>query len=154
MKKIFTKGCRLRLFVLSLLAMVSSLSYAYKYEVDGIYYNLWDANLNWLEVTYSDFHNNSYSGDIVIPNSVDIDGKSYYVGSIGVDAFSGCEELKTVVLPENLYEIQSGAFSGSGLTSIAFPKTLRKISMDAFSGTKLSSVFIPENVTITSFAFE
>lgn len=154
MNRIIMNKCSIRLFILSLLAMVSSLSYAYKYEVDGIYYNLWDANLNWLEVTYSDFHNNSYSGDIVIPNSVDIDGKSYYVGSIGVYAFSGCEELKTVVLPENLYEIQSDAFSGSGLTSIAFPKTLRKISKDAFSGTKLSSVFIPENVTITSFAFE
>ena len=39
MKKKVMFECYIRQFVLSLLTMISSISYAYDFEVDGIFYN-------------------------------------------------------------------------------------------------------------------
>ena len=37
-----------------------------------------------------------YKGDIVIPQSIEVDGKTYAVTAIGDDAFDMCDELKSV----------------------------------------------------------
>jgi uncharacterized protein YjdB len=69
-----------------------------------------------------------YTGEateVVIPS--EIDGKS--VTSIGASAFSECESLTAVTLPEGLLSIESGAFKDcTGLTSINIPKSVTSIS--------------------------
>ncbi len=52
---------------------------------------------------------------------------------LGMRAFAECLSLKTVVLPESVYEIGDGAFKNcSGLTEITFTKSVVEIGMSAF----------------------
>ncbi len=53
------------LFLLTFL-MLSSITYAYDAEIDGIYYNL-DSSTMTATVTYRNTSYNSYSGVITIP---------------------------------------------------------------------------------------
>ena len=94
--------------------------------------------------------------DVMIPSSIEIDGKPYEVKSIGISAFEGCpmksltiesgiEEigqnafwnayrLEKAVLPEGLLSIGEQAFRYcSGLKEIHLPSTLEEIDVNAFS---------------------
>jgi len=60
-----------------------------------------------------------YSGDIVIPANVEIEGEAGYVRSIEVDAFAGCTGLTSITIGSNVAYIGEGAFSGcTALTSV------------------------------------
>jgi len=61
----------------------------------------------------------------------------------------------TYEIPESVYEIAGGAFSGSQLQSIVLPDNVRKISESAFRNSqKLQTVVIPGNVSsIDAYAF-
>ncbi len=71
------------------------------------------------------------------------------------DAFSGCENLKKVVLPEGVETIFGGAFSGCAkLKEINFPQSLRVLYWNAFRGcTSLEHINIEGWVTIKGAAF-
>ncbi|MBO5747862.1 MAG: hypothetical protein J6R48_02360, partial [Muribaculaceae bacterium] len=60
-------------------------SLAHDFEVDGIFYNI--TNDNAVAITYKgDFffsYSNEYAGEVVIPSSVDYNGITYSVTSIG-----------------------------------------------------------------------
>lgn len=71
------------------------------------------------------------------------------VKRIGSDAFSYCSSLKEVNFSEGLEDIGSYAFQyDQNLENISLPTTLKKIGAGAFaSNTALNSVIIPEGVT-------
>jgi hypothetical protein len=50
-------------------------------------------------------------------------------------AFSSCKNLKEVILPDSLTEIQYGAFMNSGLTTLNIPESVTNIDEMAFEGT-------------------
>ena len=104
MKRFYTK--QLLTTIVALLCSIAAS--AHDFEVDGIYYNVTDeANLT-VEVAknyYSD-----YSGDIVIPETVNYDGKSYSVTSIGNSAFWNCSSLTSVTIPNSVTSIGNYAF--------------------------------------------
>ncbi len=52
------------------------------------------------------------TGDVSIPASVNIGGKEYPVSAIESYAFKGCNELASLVIPENISYIGAGAFEG------------------------------------------
>ena len=96
---------------------------------------------------YSPFRNNE-TLRVVKFNSNIIDLQNNY--------FSGCTNLTSVYLPDNLKSIGSGAFSRcSSLQSIEFNSNLDSISYSAFYGcSSLKKIVIPSNVrTIGSNAF-
>ena len=117
---------------------------AYQFEKNGIYYDIVKGKAvvvrNW---------STSYTGDVVIPETVEYSGQVYVVDSIGSNAFDNCDELTSVRLPEGLKAIGENAFySCSGLTSISFPSSLRHIDTYAFSGcSSLTSLSFPEGMT-------
>ncbi len=80
-------------------------------------------------------------------NSVIPDDES--VTSIGEYAFSGCESLTSVTIPDSVTSIGDLAFSGcDSLTSVIIPDSVTSIGYGAFSGcTSLTSVAIPDSVT-------
>ncbi len=93
---------------------------------------------------------------VTIPETVDNEGRSYMVTSIGESAFTNCYMLGTVVLPNTVKTIGSYAFSGcSGLRTINIPNSVTSIGVAAFFNCKnLNCVIIPSSVkTIENGAF-
>ena len=104
-------------------------TYAYDFQVDGIYYTIVGETV---EVD-DDGSRIAYSGEVVIPPSVTYNGKIYPVTSIGEDAFYGCTGLTSIVIPESVTSIDYGAFWGcTGLTSITIPESVTSIGGPVF----------------------
>ena len=122
MKKLFVF-----LFSLILSVVFSTSALAYDVKIDGICYHLWGKTA---EVTYGE---EKYSGEVVIPSSITVEGQEYPVASIGERAFSGCKGLTSVTIPNSVTSIEYGAFDGcSGLTSVTIPNSVTSIGDWAF----------------------
>ena len=76
-------------------------------EIDGINYYI-DTNVRTAEVRAK---SPKYSGDIVIPSTVEYEGVTCNVTSIGISAFSGCEVLTSVSIGSSMTSIESYAFA-------------------------------------------
>ena len=94
---------------------------AYDFEVDGIYYFIYN---NEAIVTNGnswgwDWEYGSYAGDVTIPETVTYDGTTYSVTGISSSAFANCNELTSVSIPYSVITIESYPFAAcSSLTSI------------------------------------
>ncbi len=78
------------------------------------------------------------------------------ISYIGVSAFKDCRKLASVTLPKNLTSINTGLFSGcEQLNGIALPDSLLRIGGNAFRNCKnLTSITLPKNITeIGDFTF-
>ncbi len=78
------------------------------------------------------------------------------ISYIGVSAFKDCRKLTSVTLPKNLTNINSGLFSGcEQLNGITLPESILRIGGNAFRNCKsLTAIAIPKNTTeIGDFAF-
>ena len=140
---------QLLLFAMILLPLVAS---AYDIEVknaDGktIYYNYIN-NGTELEVTYGGM-SPMYGGNVVIPEEVTYMNRTRKVTSIGIEAFSECKGLLSVIIPNSVTSIESSAFRYcSGLTYIKIGDSVTSIGGSAFSDcSKLTSITIPNTVT-------
>ena len=147
---------------------------AYDFEKSGFYYNI--KNSKECYVTNKAENTASYSGNITIPSSVSYNGKTYPVTGIEYKAFSGCNELTSVViptsikyyssclfmdcanlssvnLPSNLTEIPSSmCFNCPNLRSITIPASVKKICSNAFyKCTSLQSITLPNGLTTVEY---
>lgn len=69
-----------------------------------------------------------YTGDIVIPSQTTIDGKTYNVTKIGIQAFNGCAGLTSITIPSSVYIIaDESIYDCSGLKSITIPSSVTSI---------------------------
>ena len=130
-------------FILSVVFSTSAL--AYDVKIDGICYILISEDKT-AAVTFGD---EKYSGEVVIPSSITVEGKEYTVTFIGAYAFENCSGLTSVTIPNSVTSIDGYAFKNcSGLTSITIPNSVTVIDNDAFSGCiSLTSITIPNSVT-------
>ena len=96
MKKLFVF-----LFSLILSVVFSTSALAYDVKIDGICYNLISEGKT-AEVTSGE---EKYSGEVVIPSSITVEGKEYPVASIGDDAFQGCKGLTSITIPNSVTSI-------------------------------------------------
>ena len=133
-----------KLLPVLLMSIMSVSVFAEDAVIDGINYSLNDETLE-AEVARRE----EYSGDIIIPETVDYDGKTYSVTSIGNEAFYWCPGLTSVTIGNSVTNIGKRAFYDcEGLTSITIPNSVTIIGDYAFywcSG--LASVNIGNSVT-------
>ncbi|MDY4751490.1 MAG: leucine-rich repeat domain-containing protein, partial [Prevotella sp.] len=140
MKKLFV-------FIFSLILSVvfSTSALAYDVHIDGIYYKL-IPKAKTAEVSSGV---KKYSGEVVIPSSITVEGQEYTVTSIGNSAFRGCTGLTSVNIPNSVTSIGNDVFYGcKGLTTITIPNSVTSIGEWAFGYcSSLTSVTIPNSVT-------
>ena len=91
-------------------------SFSGEVEIDGINYEL---NGETKQATVIKKSSGSYSGEVVIPESVEHEGTTYSVTSIGEIAFLCCSGLISVTIPNSVTSIGDYAFYYcSGLKSV------------------------------------
>ena len=122
-----------KLSILSLL-LVFTMTAMSQTPVNGIYYNLNDSE-NTAEVVSNNSDHYIYSGNIIIPSSISVNGVDYSVTSIGFQAFTGCSGLTSIKIPNSVTLIGKYAFYYcSGLTNIEIPNSVTLIEYNAFNG--------------------
>lgn len=84
-------------------------------NLDSIYYKLTSSTgMNPIIQQYHYFYY-YYSGDVVVPESVIYNEKTYIVTRIGDRTFANCRELKSVSLPSSVVSIGEYAFAARGV---------------------------------------
>ncbi|MDO4280061.1 MAG: leucine-rich repeat domain-containing protein, partial [Peptococcaceae bacterium] len=90
-----------------------------------------------------------YKGSVIIPDTIEYEGKQYTVTKIGGAAFYG-SEVTEVSIPDTVTEIGGEAFMSCGnLSSVTFRdnSALESIGVNAFSGCqKLTSLNLPDSL--------
>ena len=77
---------------------------------------------------------NSYHGDVIIPDSVTYQGFTFSVSAIDASAFEDCYELASVVIGDAVETIGENAFQGcTGLTSVTIGSGVASIGAKAFN---------------------
>ena len=151
MNKLLHKS--LRALFLSLAVLLSLPMLAVEVEIDGINYELVAESK---QATVVEKSSGDYSGEIVIPESVEHEGTAYSVTSIGKRAFSLCYGLTSVTIPNGVTSIGDNAFIHcDGLTSVTIPNSVTSIGWYAFyecSG--LTSVHISDIAAWCNIIFE
>ena len=115
------------------------------------------------EMAGSNFYGNSTDGKLSVLDLSEakiVEGGGYYNciynhyyyssnDVIGSYAFSGCNRLTSLTLPDGITEIGDHAFEGcSELTSLTLPAGITKIGSEAFNGcTGLTSLTLPAGIT-------
>lgn len=141
------RNCIIKRATFALLMMLIGVtgSYAYDFEADGIYYNITENSKGKFEaeVTFKDKNYNSYSGNVVIPESVTYEGNNYTIVAIGKSAFRDCIGLTGLDLPESVQKVAGNAFNecsnlrilkanvsiiGEGISFIKDPTTVSKLT--------------------------
>ena len=140
-----------------LICLFSVNSFAYDAEIDGIFYNF---NGDNAEVTYG---TTSYAGNVVIPQTVWYNDKSYQVTSIGFNAFYKCYSLTSIHIPNSISSVGSNAFMDShNITSVHITDIAAWCNISFFGATanplhyahklyvdnqEVTDLVIPESVT-------
>jgi hypothetical protein len=121
-----------------------------KYQVDDLYYTLYDDGTAIVEGYVEN------STEVEIPATVVYKDKEYSVTSIGEKTFYNCTSLTSIQIPNSVTSIGDHAFAYcTSLTSIQIPNSVTSIGGWAFyKCTSLTSIQIPNSVTsIGNFAF-
>ena len=98
------------------------------FEVGGLFYKTAKGySMDFVEVTGNP-GGGKYSGDVVVPGTVEYDGITYTVKGVGNRAFEGCDDLRKVTISEGIYKIEAYAFYYCGnLERVILPSTLENI---------------------------
>lgn len=125
---------------------------AQDFTINGINYKITATDIA-VEITTG----SCYSGDLALGDTVENNGITYNITSIGAGAFSNCTSITKITVPNLVTTIKSSAFSGcSNLTDVVLNNSISIIDARAFKDcTNLTHINIPDSVTqIYDYAFQ
>ena len=135
----------LRALFLSLAVLLSLPMLAVEVEIDGINYEL-VAKVK--QATVIAKSSGKYSGEVVIPESVEHEGAAYSVTSIGDHAFYYCSGLTSVTIPNSVTSIGKYAFSNCPelLDVYCYAEKVPSTQSDAFNGSypEYATLHVPD----------
>ena len=146
-----------RTFIFSVLTLafmtICQSAFAFDYYVNGIYYRKATQQLpgggcgeTYLIVVNDDYPN-TYSGDMVVPETEIINGETLRVRYIGSEAFYGCVNLTSVTLPNTIVNIGYHSFADCHLLPSAI---VMSSTTSLFITTSLSSFGMMPLLTSTT----
>ena len=130
--------------ILALLAVLifSAAAQAQYFESGGIAYGVTSGQT--VEVLpYYNLLDNPYSGAVTIPQTVEHDGTTYTVTSLGTEAFYDCGGVSSLTLPATVRSIGSYCFYNCTFTSLQLPDSLRTLGDHAFLYSNVTSLHLP-----------
>ena len=99
--------------------------------INGINYRL----NGWTKTAEVIKKSGGYEGDIVIPEAVVFNERTYRVTSIGKEAFAFCYPLTSITIPDSVKSIGWKAFLDcESLKEICIPNSVTSIGRHAFDG--------------------
>lgn len=136
--------CRLLFAIVATCLYNTAFANSY-FIVDGIVYAIYDEKPDEVSV-YSVIRDDV---DITIPATVSYSNHDYDVKTIGYHAFSNCQNLQDVTLPDGVTTIVEAAFKGcKNLKNVVLPKSVTSLGWSTFAEcTSLTSIVIPDGVT-------
>lgn len=152
------------LFALGIILSISG--FAYDFEKDGIYYTITSMNSYEVEVASGE---NSYSGDVNIPETVSYNGVEFtitgiqsgyreattggHTGERWVKGAFTSSSVTSVTIPKTITSIGNGVFAHCyNLSDIVLPSTLSLIGNGTFYGTRLTSFVFPEDLKTIGYS--
>ena len=107
---------------------------AYDFKVDGIYYNILSLSDRTVEVTHQTIidvlgsdNPSDYTGDIVIPESVEFNGNIFKVIAIDEAAFA-FSSITSIEIPSSVKTIARRAFLSVVMDKFVIPNTVESIA--------------------------
>ena len=167
-KKIIQQKRAIKAVLLILLLSAVGMTKGYAYDFSAVcstgqtlYYNITDAANHYVELTcpgtvgyYGWSGYTQPTGNIILPESVQYNGTTFSVTSIGRQAFRNCIDMISIEIPNSVSSIVDYAFDGcNSLNSITIGNSVTLIAYCAFSGcSSLTSIEIPNSVTFIGWA--
>ena len=144
--QIMEKKNQICLLFIAFLLLKGTCMYAQRVFIDSVYYTL-DTTAMTAQIAVQS--KTTAIGDIVINDTVTYEGANYAITSMENSAFSGCNQLTSIVLPQTLRNLGREAFlQCTNLTSCIIPdSTITEIPFEAFWKAGLLEFRVPEGVT-------
>lgn len=163
-KRSFSFSLRIQCLSIVLLLLGTNKSFAYDFEVDGLYYNILDSINNTVEVTYHSKTNEGYkSGDsiIKIPQAITYNNIIYSVSQIGNSAFYNCKNIISISIPNSVEYVSGSAFYGctsikeviieDGINTISFDYyTINSYVYPSFHDSPIETLYLGRDISIWS----
>ncbi len=114
----------------------------------GLLYEI-TSRFNPYKVSLVGVHPDATPEDVIVPNKIQFEGKTYAVTTIGNSAFRCCKSLSSICLPDGIITIGKDAFFAcESLSTVFIPNSVITIGIYAFGGCKsLTSISLPNSVT-------
>lgn len=146
----------LLIYITCLMLAICDYTYAHDFEVDNIYYKIISKADKTCKVTNNSGKDNSYSGNVTIPEIITYDNEEYSVTEIDNNAFKNCIKLKSVNLPSSIIKMGNFCFNGCLLlSSFSVPENLEILPSNCFNGCiSLEKIELNKIKKISSFCFK
>lgn len=125
-----------KIIVICFTALFASKGLCQNYYVDGVNYQ------PKMEVAVTE---GNYSGNVVIPEFVSINGTNYMVTEIGDYALRGCKEVTSITLTFRIKRIGQYSLAGCSYKEITIPHGVKEIDSYAFSNVALEKIIVDSN---------
>ena len=87
----------------------------------------------------------NYSGDIVIPQTVEINGSTYIVTNIDDYAFRGCKDVTSISIPNTVTSFGAYAMAGCSYKEIMLPYRVMDVGIGSLHTETLENIIVSED---------